>query len=268
MKNFIGLLFIIIVVEACEKAETDENMDAPMSLKSAYKPLPDDSLILNQHFELNIIGKKDNWNNKSFNNPNRHTIFVPRNTEGWAIEPSNPNTDTEPGIPGIEIVLTQGDNFEVVDGSVFDGDKAELQLGEGKYEFFISLRGKNNTRQIVDSLISLNETWTQSQDTLFPPWPFDNLTLGEVEVVRSWTNITDLFTINAEEADPLPFDPALGEEQWIFDYLDWLSEIPVNLGDIDGDGIDDIGLYVNLVSSWQLQNRGSQLIKVRFYALE
>ena len=80
-------------------------------------------------------------NDKKINNPNRHSIFVPKNTEGWEIETSNPNSNSEPGIPGVEIVLTQGDNFEVIDGSVFDGDKAEFQLAAGEYEVLISLRG-------------------------------------------------------------------------------------------------------------------------------
>ena len=39
------------------------------------------------HYNLNIIGKKLTWSGGgSYNNPDRHTIFVPEDTTGWTID--------------------------------------------------------------------------------------------------------------------------------------------------------------------------------------
>jgi hypothetical protein len=68
-----------------------------------------------------------------------------------------------------------------------------------------------------------------------------------------------MFTINLTEAGDLPFNPALGPEQWIFDYMDWLGNQTITLAD------GSVVTYSDLAYFWQLVNHGSQLIKVRFY---
>jgi hypothetical protein len=43
------------------------------------------------HFELNLVGKADGWNDKLVDNPDRHTMFVPMDTTGWEIALKQPN---------------------------------------------------------------------------------------------------------------------------------------------------------------------------------
>ena len=80
-------------------------------------------------------------------------------------------------------------------------------------------------------------------------------------VTRKWQEITGLFTITDAESGDLPFDPSLGKEQWIFDYMNWLGEQTVTLP--DGTTVT----YSEIAYFWQLINNGSQLIKVRFYPI-
>jgi hypothetical protein len=129
----------LLLMTSCNKEE-EMLKDSPI-LKAGNKG----ELNLNgPHFELNLVAKKDNWNENEFDNPDRHTIFIPRNTEGWNIILNQPNNLELPSLPGVRIDMSQGPEFAVLDGSVFDGDKAEFQLGPGKYQVFVAMRGKKN----------------------------------------------------------------------------------------------------------------------------
>jgi hypothetical protein len=127
--------------------------------------------------------------------------------------------------------------------------QASFQLAPGEYWVFVCAKGKKN----VDA--PQIDGWLQAKDVLGDMWYY--LNLGSVTVGRKWTDATDLFYIDAEEAGPLPFDPTQGGDQWVFNYMTWLdaltlwNELPVD--------------YDSLAYFWQLQNNGSQVIKVRFY---
>jgi hypothetical protein len=64
------------------------------------------------HYDLNLIGV-DQAKKPPLNNGNRHTIFVPLNSNSL----DGPDVDTA---PGHDIWLIQGPNFTVCDGNAFD----------------------------------------------------------------------------------------------------------------------------------------------------
>jgi hypothetical protein len=203
------------------------------------------------HFELNLLGKKADWNSKEVDNPDRHTMFVPADTEGWEILLKKPNAvldhgtkvgDNVTALPGLAIYFTQGDEFAVIDGTAFDGDACEFQLGPGKYAVYVTARAKpvENPAQI--------DGWLQAKDLAGNLYYY--LNLGTVSVTRNWQNATDLFMIDADEVAGSTL-PAPDEDMWIFDYMDSL----------------DSSAFGDLAYFWQLQNNGSKLIKVRFYPI-
>jgi hypothetical protein len=254
LKILLVLALPVVFIMGCSKMDPVQDIqDQNLTLKAAK------GIDLNgPHFELNLVAKKDNWNENEFNNPDRHTIFIPRNTENWSIQLRTPNNLDLTSLPGIRIDMTQGTEFAVLDGSVFDGDKAEFQLGPGKYAVYVAMKGKKNVASAyIAGWLETLQTTTLEGVVTDELWYYQKL--GEVTVTRKWTNITGLFTINDTEAGDLPFDPSLGTEQWIFDYMNWLGQQSITLGD------GSVVTYTDLAYFWQLVNYGSQLIKVRFY---
>lgn len=264
MKKLLMLFVIAAVFAACEKTDpaADYGMDDELTLKKADKSM---AINLNgPHFELNLLGKKDGWNDKEVDNPDRHTIFIPRDTEGWSFDLNQPNNKDLASLPGIRIDMTQGEEFAVLDGTVFDGDKAEFQLGKGKYAVVVAMRGKKNVDPAyIAGWLEALETTTVEGVVTDELWYYQML--GEVNVTRKWQDITDLFTITDDEAGDLPWiggnDPV-----WIFDYMNWLGEQTITITDPDT-GEATVITYSDLAYFWQLQNNGSQLIKVRFYPI-
>lgn len=248
MKKVFGILLVVVLVGTI--------LPSAVSAKS-----PRTEFDLNgPHFNLNLVGKADGWNGKEVSNPDRHTMFVPMDTSGWNIELKQPskvvnhNTpvgDNVTALPGLAIYMTQsgGDDFAVVDGTAFDGDPCELDLADGKYWVVVAAKAKPVANApVIDG-------WAQIYDIDGVQYYY--LNLGTVTVSRKWSNATDLFFINTEEASGaitgLP-DPGNGNDglgMWIFDYFDYLD---------DAD-------YSDFAYFWQLQNHGSKLIQVRFYPM-
>ncbi len=205
------------------------------------------------HFELNLLGKPDTWNDKEVVNPDRHTMFVPQDTTNWEIELKSGAygnkvvnhgsvTDNVDALPGFAIYMTQGDEFAVIDGTAFDDDPCEFQLGPGQYAVYVAARAKpTENAPTIDG-------WLQAYDINGQLYYY--LNLGTVSVSRQWKNATDLFMIDAGEVAGSTL-PAPSEPTWIFDYMDDL----------------DSSLYGDLAYFWQLQNDGTKLIKVRFYKI-
>ena len=210
------------------------------------------------HYNLNLLGKRDGWNDKEVSNPQRHTMFVPMDTSGYNITLNLPNKvirhavveDNVPSLPGFGIFMTQtgADDFAVIDGTAFDGDACVLDIAAGKYKVVVVAKGKPTSQNATI------DGWAQVHNTT---GLYYYLNLGDVSVGRKWVDATDLFFIDTTEANlgitGFPIDPGTGNDglgMWIFDYLKALEALPE---------------YDETAYFWQFQNNGSKLIQVRFY---
>lgn len=191
-------------------------------------------------YVLNMLGKKDGWaGGGSYDNPDRHTMFVPEVTTGlggtgiW-------NGTTIP--VNLTMWITQGAEFAVIDGNGFDDNETALQLGPGKYAVFVVALGKPGGSSQIRGWI-YNET---SKEYLFMT--------GMVSVPGHnkkpvWVDATDLLFVSSQED---PYDIVTGDDQWVFDYLAAL-EAAMPLGDY---------LYL-----WDLSNNNIRHLQLRFYKI-
>jgi hypothetical protein len=206
-------------------------------------------------YVLNILGKKSDWSGQGdYNNPDRHTIFVPENTREWfeqtGITPGTYGNLTADG--SILLWMTSGSEFAVIDGNAFDDGNASLQVEKGKYCVYLVALAKPGGNSILDG------------------WYYDNegsacYQLGEIKnIPRSkgqpvWVNTTDLFYITWDQLLALGYTETelieyFGEEQvgmsiWIFDFLEFLEN---TYGDTD--------YYF-----WKVDNNGNKHLQLRFY---
>lgn len=196
-------------------------------------------------YVLNILGKKSDWNPQgSFDNPDRHTIFVPENTTEWL-----ELYGQQMGIDEVRIWMTspKGADFAVLDGNAFDDGNASLQLGSGRWYVYVVALAKPGGKSKLEGF------YYDKDNNAY-------LLLGEVHPKRIkgqpvWENATDLFYIDyawleTHYPDAIAyFGLAPGQPLWIFDFLNWLSEVH---GETD--------YYF-----WKLDNNGCKHLQVRLY---
>jgi hypothetical protein len=236
------------------------------SVALAAKPGTDFS---GPHYNLNIVGKKADWNGGgSYDNPSRHTMFVPQETAPYAINLNKPNkvyqdedtyTDNvDYMLRSIRIWMTQGEEFAVLDGSAFNdpdpipGDpwlygECAFQLGPGKYNVYIVAKAKPGSTTNIDG-------WVYAEDeTGFAYY----LNVGSVSVTKKassdWDDATGLFYVSDRED---PFELVGSTDMWVFDYMTALEAS----AEIDP-------AIVDTAYFWQFDNQGNKLIKVRFYPI-
>jgi hypothetical protein len=192
------------------------------------------------HYNLNLIGKKADWSGGgSYNNPDRHTIFVPEDTTNWKIDLEG----DYPDLDGIRIWMTQGDEFAVLDGNAFEDGEAAFQLGPGKYKVYIVAKAKPGGYTDITG-------WVYAEDV---DGGYYYLNIGSVHVTKSkkWQDATHIFYVSDDEDT---FD-IITEDTWVFEYMAQLEAF--NFG--DAPSIDDTAYF------WQFDNKGNKLVKVRFY---
>ena len=179
-------------------------------------------------YVLNIIGKKDSWSGGgTYDNPDRHTMFVPQTTAAAS---------------NVTIWMTQGIDFAVLDGNAFNDGDCRFQLGPGKYAVFIVALGKPGGDANVQGWI-----YNATDNTYL-------LQVGSVTVKGhsgkpQWTNATDLFWVGSG-TDPFGLVPA-GTSMWVFDYITALQN-------------SSTGTYMYL---WSLMTNNDKLLQVRFYQI-
>jgi len=85
----LGLIASGCFLSVVPPAEKDEA--TILTKKQNDKPPP------GAHYNLNIIGKKSDWNAQgSFSNPDRHTMFVPEDIEDYNTNhPDNPCVNSQ-----------------------------------------------------------------------------------------------------------------------------------------------------------------------------
>jgi len=204
------------------------------------------------HYNLNIIGKKSDWSGGgSYNNPDRHTMFVPEDTTGWTIlTPGDDDTTNVPDLPGIKIEMTQGAEFAVLDGNAFDDGKCAFQLAPGKYEVWITAKAKP-PKPGEDYYTNIGG-WIFAADDEGDNYYFS---IGSVNVKKKlgWIDATHIFFVSpAEDYFGIVSDP---DGVWVFEYLNDLKEYDFG----DDPDITDAAYF------WQYDNHGNKLVKVRFY---
>ncbi len=212
------------------------------------------------HYNLNIIGKKSDWNAQgSFSNPNRHTMFVPENTDEFMLDGSHcyapaplPEGEEEPVGPGITIWMTQCgeecDDFAVLDGNAFDDCKCEFRLARGRYDVYIVAKAK--PPKPGENYYTDITGWVMGYDPIDEEDYF-YFSIGTVNVKKKegWQDATHIFEVSASE-DLFEWGDPLDYPVWVFDYLSMLeSEQEME----------------NTAYFWQYDNHGNKLVKVRFY---
>ena len=209
------------------------------------------------HYNLNLIGKSKEMPG-DYNNPNRHTMFVPLDTSQCSIPLNQPNNLGKSSLPGIKIEMTQGTEFAMIDGDATDGYGA-FQLGPGKYRVYIAVKAKSPKYEDAYTDIT---GWVEAYDNNGDLWYY--IDVGSVNVKKnnnSWTDATDLFFVSTGEDD---FGFVTGSEAdyiaglgiWVFDYMTGLDAWTT--GDYD---LSDLAYF------WQVENHGNKLIQVRFYPM-
>jgi hypothetical protein len=219
-------------------------------------------------FVLNILGKKDSWNpNGDFNNPERHTIFVPENgdTRIWITQAPRKSLE----------------DFAVLDGNGFDEDGAALQLGDGYFAVYVVALGKpGGAGSTLGGLVTDSDgndlfylgkvdakelkphgkqpVWEEYTNLFYITFDeiveyfiglgymYDDAVSNATAVIAFFENLEGADFIPDFDGDPLTYDPAV----WIFDFFDYLVEVLA---------VDD-GQY-----AWELKNKGIKHLQVRFY---
>jgi hypothetical protein len=193
------------------------------------------------HYNLNLIGK-DKVMPGDYDNPDRHTMFIPEDTTGMTFTTKNGTV-----LDGVRIDVTKGDDFAVIDGNVTDDGIGAFEIGGGTYDVYIAVKAKNPHK--TDPYTTLTG-WIEYSDPTGTIWYL--LKVGEVTARKadSWKSANDAFYVNCSE-DPYGIvSCGPGDGMWIFDYLAALNALPD---------------YENAAYFWQIVNTGNKLIQLRFY---
>ncbi len=234
-----------------------------MPAVSAVKPGTD---FNGPHFTLNLIGKKESWGgyDNEFDNPERHTIFVPMYTEGHKFNLKTPNIIFENGVPtledevelpGVKILITQpygAEDFAVTDGNACNDNLSAFSLPAGKtYDVYIAVKAKD-PKAPTEPQTDITG-WVQAQNES-DGGTYYYLNIGSVSVKKNddWKDITDIFFVSEREDALDFFDVGDGLGMWVFEYLQELDDLPYP-------EFDELEYF------WQFQNTGNKLIQIRFY---
>jgi len=244
MKKLIYLIVLMLIlgliVSGCNLLVPPVEKEEATSLTKS----PPGIDLTGYHYNLNLVGKKADWNgNGGYDNPDRHTMFVPEDTTGL------PQFDVGSySFYGIKISMTQGSEFAVLDGNAFDDGECAFQLGLGTYRVFIVAKAKPGSDP--DGYYTDITGWVYCKDT--EEYLFD---IGKIKVGRKESNkfveITGLFYVSDKEetAGGLDLIPSGGADVWVFTYLSNLT----------------LAGYTDAEYFWQYDNHGNKLVKVRFY---
>jgi len=228
MKKLIAIVLVAVLVLTLAVGSGLALADKPNN--NGPKPGTD---FNGPHYNLNLIGKNKVMPG-DYNNPNRHTMFVPQDTTDF----STPN-----GEDGITIWMSQGSEFAVIDGNATDGE-GSFQLAPGKYKVYIVAKAKPGGYTNITGWVYYYLLGEQY-------FPIGTVNVGGHSKKPKWKDATHIFYVSSSE-DPFGMVPANGLGMWVFDYLAWLAAQP---------DVTDTAYF------WQFDNRGNKLIQVRFYPM-
>ena len=262
MKKLLFLIVAIValglIVSGCIPVVPSAEKDEITSLTKVKPDKPDNDGLQpgrdfnGPHFNLNLIGKKAEWSGGgSYDNPDRHTIFVPEDTTGWTIEtPGDEDTTNVPDLDGIRIWMTQGPEFAVIDGNACNDGEAAFELGPGTYRVYIVAKAKPAKKDAPEYYTDITG-WVYAEDQYGAAYYYD---IGDVRVTKSkkWKDATHIFYVSPDE----DWFGIIGDDMWVFEYLSFLTAY--DFGELLPD-ITDAAYF------WQYDNHGNKLVKVRFY---
>jgi hypothetical protein len=161
-----------------------------------------------QTYNLNILGKKADYNGEPAYDSSRHTMLVPEDIASW---------ETATGYTNATIWVSQTNEFAVTDPNMFDDGRCNLTLAPGKYEVYFVALGKPGSSATIEGWI-----YNATDNTYL-------MQLGSVTVSHnkqpSWQSGHSMFYVTAAEAAQLGITLPTGiTEMWIFDFLTYLSE--------------------------------------------
>lgn len=235
----LGLIVSGCILSVVPPTEKDE-ITSLTKAKPDVKPGTD---FRGPHYNLNLIGKKSDWSGGGdYNNPNRHTMFVPEYTEGFSFEVGGVTF-----YDSIKISMTQNSEFAVLDGNAFDDGECAFQLASGEYNVYIVAKAKPGGYTDITG-------WVYAEDETGTSYWF--LDIGSLRVTKSkkWKDATHIFYVSDSED---PFGLVGAEDMWVFYYM---SAVEAYLGDdptIPGEPYTEY--------FWEYDNHGNKLVKVRFY---
>ena len=224
-------------------------------------------------YVLNVLGKKNEWGaNGGFDNPDRHTIFVPlEGSTKITVTQASPGTDAD---------------FQVLDGNGFDGE-CSLALAQGYYKVYMAALGKpakngqpaeadiasyveNQDYEILVELFS--DSISRSKGT--PQWEdFSKILYMSYEDINS-------FFLQYFESVGVPYDTP---EDWADYYADqvwnWFVDAGLifNIGGTDCIWVFDFLEYLDSALSevgegteyyWTYNNNGLRHLQIRFYKVQ
>ena len=250
MKKLLYLIIVMValglIVSGCIPVVPTVEKDETSMLTKA-KPGTD---FNGPHYNLNLLGKKADWSGGgSYDNWDRHTMFVPEDTTGWIIEtPGDDATTNVPDLDGIKILMTQGSDWAVLDGNAFDDGECAFQLALGHYKVYIVAKAKP-PKPGEDYYTDITG-WVYAADEYGAAYYYD---IGDVRVTKSkeWKDATGLFYVSPVE----DYFGIISEDMWVFEYLSFLTAYDFG----DDPDITDAAYF------WQYDNHGNKLVQVRFY---
>ncbi len=202
-------------------------------------------------YVLNILGKKVDWKgNGDYDNPDRHTMFIPEETPGY----------------NITMTITSGSEFAVLDGNAFDDNETALQLKQGRYYIYVVALAKPGGSAKIWAKAGLT---LDGDGNLLIPLMLDTLRVKRMKGQPYWENATEMFYVSWEDVVDIVFPEgytptpeelqaladalgvSIGQPVWIFDFLGYMSGL---------DGFDD-GFYF-----WKINNQGCKHLQVRLYS--
>ena len=189
-----GILLLLIISPLITSLQAKPNQN-----KTNERPKPGTDFN-GEHYTLNILGK---WKigNGTYDNPDRHTIFVP--LEG----------DTR-------ILMHLGSSFGVLDGNGLDGECIfQMPRKQKNFRVYIVTLGK----PMDGSKVEYADEWIYDNDT--NSWYYQLLDSFDIEAHKGkpkWLNVTSAFLLNLTY-----FNQTSGETGVL--YLGWLWQLPEEL---------------------------------------
>jgi hypothetical protein len=230
---------------------------------------PNQIMLSNPDYVLNILGKERFTNNEMKDNPDRHTIFVPL-YDTWRLYIQQAKRGS-------------GEGFQVLDANAVKDGEAVLKLGDGYYSIWIAGLGKPGGSTDGEAIVSNTDImvnlgvihveraksspdWKDETGLFFMTYDMIYQFFYQYYIAQSFTTVdTDLAaTADADAAwsilmnsglvwDPIEHSFLSEPAVWVFDFFDYLAEIYMMSG---------IEYY------WDMKNNGLRHMQLRFYKVK